>query len=225
MALRTSAAGILAACLLGTLGTLGSAGTASAAPADAELYAPAAATPGGASYRTWATRVFTWLQEVPKGRNPGVDADSPHNCDTRFGAVLLGPIGTGDGCVVPAGRPVVLAYLGWSCSTAEGGGRTFAELRRCAERAWRGELGDVGITMVVDGNRVREPRRWTVSSHDMWVDLPRHNVWDVRPGWTRSVGRGIFHVLKPPVAGEHVVRVVLVEDGERTVLRYPFTVQ
>ena len=223
MDLRTSAAGVLAACLFATVGPAGAA-AAAPAPGDAELYPPGAASPGGASYETWGSRVFTWLQEIPKGRNPGIDADSPRNCETRSGAVLLGPIGTGDGCVVPAGRPVVLAYLGWSCSTAEGGGRTFAELRRCAERAWRSELGDVRIKQVVDGDRVHRPRRWTVTSHDMWVDLPRNNIWDVRPGWTRSVGRGIFHVLKPPAPGDHVVRVVLLEDGEKTVLRYPFTV-
>ena len=64
-----------------------------------------------------------------------------------------------------------------------------------------------------------------MTSHDIWVDLPRNNVWGVRPGWTRSVGTGIVQVLRPPSVGEHLIRVRLVEDGKTTLLRYPFTVQ
>jgi hypothetical protein len=59
----------------------------------------------------------------------------------------------------------------------------------------------------------------------MWVDLPRNNVWGVRPGWTRSVGRAIVHVRRPPSVGDHVVRVRLLEDKKKTVLKYTFTVQ
>jgi hypothetical protein len=200
MTLRTAAAGVFAASLFSPVVHAGPA--AAAQPEDAALY-----------------------EETPASQDLGVDPDSPANCAQRNGAVFFGPVGTGRGCVVPEGRPIVMVYLGWSCSTAEGNGRTFHELRRCAERSWRDELGDVRIRQTVDGSLVHRPRRWTVSTPDMWVDLPRNNVWGVRPGWTRSVGRAIVHVLRPPRAGDHVVRVRMIEDGKRTVLKYAFTVQ
>ena len=224
MNFRTVAARVAVAVFLGSSVSAGPA-TAAPDPDDARLYGPGSTSPAGASLQTWATRMFTWFQETPAHQRLGVDPGSPANCVPRHGAVVFGPVGTDDTCLVPAGRPIVVVYLGWSCSTAEGNGRTFLELRRCAERNWRTELGDIRIRQVVDGNLVGEPRRWTVSTGDMWVDLPRHNVWGVRPGWTRSVGRAIVHVLKPPPVGSHLVRVRLLEDGKKTVLRYPFTVQ
>ena len=158
MLLRTSVAGVLAACLLGPLALSGPA-TAAPAPGDAVLHGPGAPRPGGESLRTWSTRNYQWFQEVPGPLDLGTDPDSPANCDVRRGAVFFGPAGTGDDCVVPVGAPIVLAYLGWSCSTAEGNGRTFGELRRCSQEAWRTELGDVRITQVIDGDVVRRPRR------------------------------------------------------------------
>lgn len=224
MSLQSLAAGVLAAVLLVVLAPAGPA-AAAPDPDDAQLFGPSASKPGGASHRTWATRSFVWFQETPAAQDLSTDPASPANCTPRHGVVYFDSVGTAETCVVPAGRPIVVAYLGWSCSTAEGNGDTFAQLRRCAQHSWRTEFGDVRIKQTIDGNQVRQPRRWTVTTHNMWVDLPRNNVWGVRPGWTRSVGTAIMQVIKPPTIGEHLMRVRLTENGKTSVLRYPFTVQ
>lgn len=224
MALRTMALSI-AAVLLSAL--ISPAAPVGAAPAgeDAQLYGPLASKPAGSTYRTWTTRTFRWFQEVPAGKELGTDPASRANCRMRHGVVYFGPMGTTRDCVVPAGSAILVAYLGWSCSTAEGNGERFRVLRECARHNWRAELSDVRIRQVLDGNVVPVPRRWAVESHNMVVDLPRNNVWGVESGPTRSVGYGITHLIKAPSVGEHWMRVRLVEDGKVTVLRYPFTVQ
>jgi hypothetical protein len=163
MTLRTAAAGAFATSLVSLLVHAGPAVGAQ----DATLYGPSATKPAGASYRAWAARAFVWFQETPASQDLGVDPDSPANCAQQHGVAFFGPVGTGRACVVPEGRPIVMVYLGWSCSTAEGNGRTFRELRRCAERSWRNELGDVRIRQTVDGSLVHHPRRWTVSTPDV----------------------------------------------------------
>jgi hypothetical protein len=206
---------------------LSAAAPADAAPAaeDAQLYGPFASRPAGSTYQAWATRSFRWFQEVPAGKKLGTDPASRANCKMRNGVVFFGPVGTTKDCVVPAGSAIVVAYLGWSCSTAEGNGKSFRALRECAHHNWRAELSDVRVRQVLDGNVVQAPRRWAVDSNNMVVDLPRNNVWGVEPGPTRSVGYGIIHLIKAPAVGDHWMRVRLVEDGKVTVLRYPFSVR
>ena len=86
---------------------------------------------------------MTWLLEIPSGENPFEHPDSPRNCEPVDGAVFLGPFGAD--CDVPAGVPVVVAVTFYECSTAEGLGDNFFQLRRCATRASASSATDISI--------------------------------------------------------------------------------
>lgn len=189
----------------------------------ARLYGPAS-EPRGASWRLWHARYLEWFQQIPTSRNPGVHPNSPRNCETRYGAVFMGPTGTGRGCVIDADRPVLLSFLGWSCSTAEGHGRSWRKLRRCVRDSFEAELTDVQVRLRLDGRLVRDPGRWTFGTTRRVARLPEDNVWGAPAGPTRFTGKGLLFMLRPFLPGQHVVRARLEEDGEVTVLRYRFTV-
>lgn len=173
----------------------------------------------------WAGRYFEWYQEIPVPRNPAVHPNSENNCERRYHVVIMGPSGTGRGCDVPVGRAVMFSYLGWSCSTAEGNGRTWHQLRKCVRQSFDQELTDIRIRMRLDGRLVDDPWRWTVGSGRRVAVLPKKNIWGVEAGPTRFLGKALMFMLRPMKQGDHVMRVRMKEDGEVSVVRFPFSVR
>ena len=117
--------------------------------------------------------------------------------------VGLGP------CRVPRGAAVAIQPVAWECSTAEGLGRSFAELRRCAIRNWARDFRHevFPFTVHIDGRRLRAPRRWTFVTPGEIVMFPKDNVWGAPPGPSRSVTKGILYILRPLPRGKHTVRL------------------
>ncbi len=187
------------------------------------LYGPSA-EPRGHTWALWSARYFEWIQEVPTPSNPAIDPDSPRNCERHYNVVMMAPYGTGKGCEVPAKTPVLLTFNAWSCSTAEGNGRAWHKLRRCARESFKEELSDIRVRLFLDGDRVRKPGRWTFDSARRVARLPKKNIWDAPPGRTRFLGRGMFFMVRPLNPGAHVIRARLKEAGKVTVIRYTFTV-
>lgn len=113
------------------------------------------------------------------------------------------------------GKAIAFSAGGYECSTAEGDGETFAELRRCARWHYIRTFNEfvTQFTIHIDGRRLRHPREWTFTSANRVVDFPRNNLFGAPAGPTRSSTRGLLHVLKPPTPGEHVVRLH-VDDWE-----------
>ena len=201
--------------------------------------APSSADPGGhthkvfgaqshpydVGYTVWLARWAKWIQELPIRDFPS--ADSPSNCAVHGRAVFMGPIGAA-GCTVPEGKTVAIqTILAWECSTAEGLGETYGELRRCAVHNFRRDVGraKVSLHVRVDGKRLERPRRWTFTSQGRVVDLPKNNIWGAPPGPTKSITRGVFYLLKPLAPGDHNVFVRL-DAGKRSeeTYWYKFTV-
>ena len=153
------------------------------------LYGPAA-QPQGHRWRLWAARYLEWLQEIPVGRNPAVHPDSRHNCELQHRVVMMAPYGTGEGCEVPSDTAILLTFNAWSCSTAEGNGRTWRQLRRCARESFQQELSDIRVRFFLDGELVRHPARWMVDSARGVADLPEKNTGghrrDRRGHWARG---------------------------------------
>ena len=175
-------------------------------------------------FTRWLARWATWIQELPVRRFPS--ADSPSNCEVHGHVVFMGPVGAA-GCTIPEGKAVAIQpYIQWECSTAEGFGETYAELRTCAVQHFRRDWSreKVSLHVRVDGKRLERPRRWTFTSQGRVVDLPKNNIWGAPPGPTKSIMRGVFYLLKPLAAGDHNVRVRL-DFGKRSDLYlYTFTV-
>ena len=152
-------------------------------------------------YSRWLGRWAKWIQELPDRDFPSPSSTS--NCDVHGPAVFMGPFGA-EGCTIPEGKAVAFQpYLQWECSTAEGFGKSYRELRMCAVQKFARDFGrdKVSVHVRVDGKRLEQPRRWTVTSHGRVVDLPKnthlghatwsyqvHHAWAVLPAQASCSG-------------------------------------
>jgi hypothetical protein len=165
----------------------------------------------GQTYTEWASDYVTWAQEIPLATNPLADPSSPRNCERQSrGMVFVGS--NGSDCHVPSGATVAFSAEFSECSTAEGNGHTWRALRRCATSNYDEFLGPdvLHVTLWVDGVKVHHPRRWEFVTPGEIVHLPRHNIWGVHGGRTRSVTEIAFYILKPLSDGTHVVHAHVV---------------
>jgi hypothetical protein len=171
---------------------------------------PPNSEPYGRTYKQWAGRWADWFWEIPGQRHPGFEL-TPRSCRRhqrgKVWFVVLAP--PGGRCVIPAKKPVLVQGPGWECSTAEGHGRTYAQLRRCANRRFKRDWGRDVFTFRVklDGRRIRRARRWVYTSPGEIIDFPRENPWNIKPGPTKSVSRAFLFMLRPLRPGQHTLRV------------------
>ena len=189
-----------------------------------KVFAPTS-HPYDLGYSRWLARWAKWIQETPNRDFPG--PNSPSNCDVHGRAVFMGPLGSA-GCTIPAEKLVaVQPFLQYECSTAEGNGETYRQLRRCAVKGFRGLFGrdNASVHVRVDGKRLERPRRWTITSMGRVVDLPRDNIWDAPPGPTKSIMHGLFYLVKPLGPGDHEFRLRADYGRQSDVYKYEFTVR
>jgi hypothetical protein len=168
---------------------------------------PPDASPRGMTYPEWEGAYQIWLNEIPTGRNPYVHPDSEENCALVHGVVFLGPFGAD--CDVPGGHPILLPDGFWECSTGEGLGDTFGELRRCARENFAADFDPAffQLSVWVDEVKVLHPRRWTFLSPGEFFRFPRNNIWGADPGRTKSVTKGMLWLVRPLVPGDHTLRL------------------
>jgi hypothetical protein len=67
----------------------------------------------------------------------------------------------------------------------------------------------------LDGRRIRRIRRWTYTSPGEIINFFRRNPWNIKPGPTKSVTRGIFFMLRPLPPGQHALQVRSTLNGQR----------
>ncbi len=127
-----------------------------------------------------------------------------------------GPFGSGDACTARAGQAFVFGGPGWECSTAEGLGDTFQELRACAVDNFAIDFGPPGfrVTVRVDGRLVRAPWKWVFVSQGRIIDFPEDNIWGAVPGPSKSVSKGYLFILRPLDTGHHRIVMRIFVDGE-----------
>lgn len=167
-------------------------------------------SPYGRSYAEWFAEYQEWLNEIPLAVNPGADPASPENCDVEDGRIVF-IAGSGADCVIPRGKATGFSTAFWECSTAEGLGETYAELRRCAVQNWARDFSsDVFRTKIwIDGRLLSHPRRWTIltpTPADL-IDFPAENLWGATPGPSKSVTKGLFYILHPLSRGTHSIKI------------------
>ena len=200
----------LTACIA-MIAALGAPASAQAPRGKGVLYPPGS-SPLGWTHAKWVGAYQVWLNEIPLPENPIVDPASPRNCDVHrpSGAVFLGP--SGADCSVPEGSLLVFtgAISFWECSTAEGLGENFRQLRRCATHNFARDLDPekFHLRLWIDGDRVAHPRRWTFLSPGEIIDFPKENLWDAVPGPSKSVTKSFLWLLRPPSEGSHRIRLV-----------------
>lgn len=162
----------------------------------------------GMTYPQWEGAYQVWLNGIPTPKNPLVDPGSPRNCEPQPGhTVFAGPFGAD--CHVPSGSSIVFGTFFWECSTAEGLGETYRELRDCAISNFDHDFGPDGIhtTVTVDGQRLHHPRKWIFLTPGEVIHFPENNIYNVEPGRSKSVTEGTLYILKPLSDGTHHVHV------------------
>lgn len=200
------AMGLLVSAMLGY-------GSASAAGGGASLLAQPDAIRHGMTYPEWAGAYQIWIEEIPAAKNPLADPSSPRNCERQPGNVVF--VGaSGADCAIPSGSWVGLTTYFWECSTAEGLGDTFAELRACAEDNAAHDFGpQVAHTILkIDGAKVNHPRRWTFTTPGEIIHFPKNNLWGVEAGPTKSVTAGTMYLFRPLPDGTHHIRLHVNDD-------------
>lgn len=173
-------------------------------PTEDQFYPPDS-SPGGMTLGAWQGLYQIWLNEIPLGQNPLFHPNGPRNCELQPGnVVFLGA--SGSDCDIPAGAAMAFSTTFWECSTAEGLGDTWSELRHCAVDNFRTDFSAAGLTMKVDGYKLLHQRRWTSITPGEIIRFPKNNIWGADPGKSKSVTKGLFYVLKPMSSGDHHVR-------------------
>jgi hypothetical protein len=185
----------------------------------ARLFSPDS-EPYGRSYAQWLAEFQEWYNEIPTPENPLVEGDSPHNCDLEDGKVVF--VGAPTDCRVPEHKAVAFAGDFWECSTAEGLGETYAELRRCAVDNFAKDFNpDIHhVRLWIDGERVANPERWTFLTpipSDL-IEFPEDNIWGAEAGLSKSVTKGAFYILRPLSEGTHTIKFKVQNElsGEAT---------
>jgi hypothetical protein len=169
----------------------------------------------GMDQSQWEGAYQVWLEEIPTAKNPLTDASSPRNCEVQPGNVAFAGA-SGANCHVPPGVWIGISSYFWECSTAEGLGHTFSQLRHCAEHNFARDFGpdDFHDTILVDGVQVHHPRKWIFTTPGEVIDFPKHNIFGADPGRSKSVTKGNFFLVKPFAHGRHeVIDRVRFPDG------------
>jgi hypothetical protein len=195
------AAGLLVSAMLGY-------GTAAASGEGGNPVAPPNAVRYHMTYPEWEAAYQTWVEEISLGKNPLAHPDSPRNCELQPGNVVF-VSASGADCAIPSGAWVGLSTYFWECSTAEGLGDTFRQLRRCAEENAAHDFGPQvsHTTLKIDGTKLNHPRRWTFTTPGEIIDFPKHNLWGADPGPSKSVTAGTLYLVRPLDGGTHHIRL------------------
>jgi hypothetical protein len=179
--------------------------------------------PFNRSWEDWASVWCKWMLSIPKKKNPALDKTG-ENCSTNqsdeYVWFLTGTFGNivpvKRRCTIPSGKSIFFPILVKEDSLKEDFDlKTEEELiKRCSDATDR----LIYMEAKVDWKKVNEPEKYRAQSKifDLW--FPEDNVYDVSPGWTRSVCDGYWLFIKPLEIGKHFLNF----RGE-TLLEEPHT--
>jgi len=176
----------------------------------------------GRSYGDWGGEWWKWALSIPFAVNPMNDQTGANAAQGQSGPVwfLAGTfcvdINVGCAvatatrtCTVPTGKIIFFPILNAECSTFEGNGTTFAELRDCARAG-----GDIatGLVCEVDGVSIGNLDAYRATSGLFtWGPLPAGNILEAF-GLPNTVGAtsaavqdGYYIMLAPLRAGPHTI--------------------
>jgi hypothetical protein len=179
--------------------------------------------PFGVTWERWAAMWCSWLLSIPKRQNPAIDDTGEYcsiNQDNENVWFLTGTFGNivpvNRKCTVPAGRGIFFPILVKEDSFQEDPDlKTEEDLKkRCQDATNR----LVQMEATIDGKTLDRLESYRVQSEVFDLTFPEDNVYNARPGLTRSVCDGYWLFIKPLLPGKHYIYF----KGE-TSLEDPFT--
>jgi hypothetical protein len=189
---------------------LGTAAAAGGAACSSRIL-PAHAHAFGKSLGEWTAAWWQWALAMPVDAHPLFDTA---DCDAgQSGKVFfLGGAFTGTSttreCTVPVGKAILIAVLNVECSTVEPPpffGSNEEELRECAKGF---QDTGFGLSASVDDCPVQNLDGYRVQSPVFDFSAPANNVLFIPgPVSGQSVSDGVWLLIAPLSAGEHVIHV------------------
>ena len=180
--------------------------------------------PFGKSWQEWAASWCKWMLSIPKKKNPSLDRTGKYcsiNQDNHNVWFLTGTFGNiapiKRKCIMPSGKAIFFPVLVKEDSLAEDSDlKTEADLiNRCEQATNR----LINIEVSIDDQRMDHLQNYRVRSKVFDLIFPKENVYNVRPGLTRSVCDGYWLFIRPLQVGNHSIFF----RGE-TSLEEPYTI-
>lgn len=166
--------------------------------------------PFGKSWEKWAAIWCNWLLSIPRDRNPAVD-ETGKNCsqNQRDENVwfLAGTFGNNipvrRKCTVPESKAILFPIADKEDSFVEdpdliNEGELSMRARTSMDRL-------IYLQLIVDGKKFLNFNNYRVHSEFFDLTFPENNVYDVKPGVTRSICDGYWAFLRPLPIGSHEI--------------------
>ncbi len=134
-------------------------------------------------------------------------SDSFERCDLGPASVVF-LAGTGGGtatrnCTVPAGKSLLVPLINIECSTVEGDGPGYRQLRECAA-GFANDFDEQFLS--IDGTPVADPDRFRVPTKLFKFSSTADNIFGIpATRKTNSVSDGFWAEIAPLPAGTHTV--------------------
>lgn len=166
--------------------------------------------PFGEPWEKWAAMWCNWLLSIPKKKNPAVDKTGKYcsiNQTNKNVWFLAGTFGNiipiNRKCTIPAGKAIFFPILEKEDSLLEDLDlKTEEELKKRSREA-TDKLIHMEVT--INGEKVHRLENYRVQSEVFDSTFPEDNIYDLRPGLTRSVCDGYWLFIKPLEAGKHYI--------------------
>ncbi len=166
--------------------------------------------PFGKSWEKWAAMWCNWLLSIPRKKNPALDETGKYCSMNQINEnvwFLTGTFGNiipvKRDCTIPVGKAIFFPILEKEDSFQEDRDlKTEEELKKRSEDATNGLIH---IEATIDGENVDRLENYRVQSEVFDLIFPEDNVYDIRPGLTRSVCDGYWLFIKPLQPGKHYV--------------------
>ena len=157
--------------------------------------------PVGKSWEKWAAMWCNWLS-IPKKKNPAIDETGKYcslNQTNENVWFLTGTFGNlvpvKRKCTIPPGKAIFFPILEKEDSFQEDQDlKTEEELKK---RSTDATNRLIHVEATIDGQKVDRLENYRVQSEVFDLTFPEDNVYDLRPGLTRSVCDGYWLFIKP----------------------------
>lgn len=180
-------------------------------------------SPFGYSWKEWASLWAKWMLSIPKETNPTSDDTGRYSSVNQYCKSVWFLTGTFGNivpivrkCSISKEKSIFFPILEKEDSLAEDSDlKSDSDLiKRCREAI----NNVVSMEVTLDGENIENLENYRVQSLVFNLNYPKNNVYDVKPGITRSVCEGYWVFLKPLALGKHILHF----KGEN-LLTQPYT--
>lgn len=170
-------------------------------------------SPFGITWEDWTAIWCRWMLSIPKENNPSLDETGKYcsiNQNNDHVWFLTGTFGNLKPvvrkCKIPRGKAILFPVLVKEDSLAEDSDLTTDS--DLINRSNAATNNVISMKAIIDGQNIPLIEDHRVQSIVFDLTFPYDNVYDVKPGLTRSVCDGYWIFMKPLIPGEHRIHFI-----------------